>query len=110
MPTQQKRNRNAGKAHEKRIAQMLDGERKGLFGGVDVTGVHIGNLSFDIECKVKSNMPTYLRRHYEQARRHSQPGNVPTLVLHAKHQPYEDDLIVFRLADFIAMIIPELEK
>jgi hypothetical protein len=97
------RNRARGKAHEKKIAELLGGQRLGLMGGQDVEAG-----AFSVECKSLSNMPGYLRNFYAQAERHAH-GRIPIVAIHEKNHAYEKDFVLIRLDVWMARILPLLE-
>lgn len=93
---------NAWKAHERRTARALGGQRAGATGkgGEDVVGVPW----LTIECKERQHLPAWLTGAMRQAVGYAaqKPSDtLPIVVLHEKGKRSDDDLVVMRRQDFI---------
>lgn len=89
------RNRQRGKATEKRIAKDLGGQRLGLFGGVDVV---CQDAPWGIE--IKSRKSCVVTGWMEQAVRNCPNGKTPLLVVHIAGKRYSGDFVVMRMSDW----------
>lgn len=89
-------NRKRGKAVEKAIAKKLNGIRIGLLGHEDI--IHD---RFSIE--VKSRKSFVGCNWYDQALRYSR-GKIPLVVVHVTNKRHDNDFVLIRLKDFLALI------
>ena len=99
--SQQRKNRDRGKRHERAIAKLFDGRRIGILGKHDVED---GEGRFSIECKSKEEFPKWFRRMIAQTLTNCQEGTVPLLVLHKLKTKYKDDWVVIRMEDFLEIL------
>jgi hypothetical protein len=90
---QAERNRKRGKAFEKEVAARLNGNRVGLFGGMDVdAGI------FAIECKTRK---TFVATSWmEQSIRNCKANKLPIVIVHVTGKRHDDDLVIVRMRDF----------
>ncbi|QWV97466.1 hypothetical protein KP005_19360 [Geomonas nitrogeniifigens] len=91
-----KRNRQRGKENEKALAKMMKGDRKGLFGGEDISA---GPWSIEAKSRVKSTVHTFM----EQAKRNCPKGKMPMVIVHLHSSRRENDLVCVRLSDWRAV-------
>ena len=89
------RPRKTWKAAELKVAWLLGGGRF-HFEGEDVNA---GEWS--VEVKQGKQVPKTVLAWFEQAECNTPEGKRPLLVLHPPRFPYEDSLVVLRLADFV---------
>lgn len=89
------------KAHERRIANRLGGERVPVFDNRSSTDVLHDVLS--IECKQRKQLPAWLHGAMHQAIE-AHPRKIPVAVLHELNKKSDDDYVVMRLADFEKLI------
>ncbi len=89
------------KACERRIAEILGGQR------IPVTGRHRGetpdieHAALSIEVKSRKSLPVWLLKALNQAQAASKDGKkMPVVVLHQDHAPYAHSLVVLKLKDF----------
>jgi len=94
------KNRNRGKRHERKIAELLGGKRTGVLGGEDVL-----HPVYAVECKSREKIPKWFAKFWEQTLRNAK-DKIPMLVIHKLNQKHEDDWIVVRLKDFLALTEP----
>lgn len=85
------------KAHERRTAKLLGGQRVGNR-GTNTEDVEHDWLS--IECKHKKALPDWLKEAVAQAKRNSSDGKLPIAVLHELGKRSDGDLVVIRMSDF----------
>ena len=88
-----------GNEHERATAAAFGGERIAGVGRRDVSCER-----WSIECKEKAKLPLWLTGAMEQAERQRRPDTVAVVVLHELHSRYDDDLVVLRRKEFIAMM------
>jgi phage terminase large subunit-like protein len=76
-----KRNRQRGKEVEKRVAKKLNGERKGVLGGVDVE-------TEDYAVEVKSRKRLVIDKWWDQAEKNAKKKRkAPLLICHVFNTP-----------------------
>lgn len=95
---------SAWKRTERRVAAVLGGGAK----RVPVTGRQRGDVPdiahplFCPEVKHRKTIPAWLHDAMAQARAAMRGGQLPIVVLHQHGARHADDLVVIRLADFVA--------
>jgi len=92
-----KRNRQRGKEHQKRIAELFKGLNLGTLGGVDVLAD-----KFAIECK--SRVKSVIESWFAQAEKYTPKDKLPLLVVHIKGKRYENDYAVLRIKDLLSIL------
>lgn len=100
-----KKNRNRGKAHERKVAKLIGGRRTGVLGKEDVT-----HIAFSVECKSREKIPKWFTDFWEQAVANCEEGKKPLLVIHKLNQKYNDDWVVIKMEDFLEVINVVEEK
>lgn len=90
----QRKNRNRGKAHERRIAKLTNGTRRGVLGGEDIMHDH-----FSIECKSRASFVA--TGWMEQCVKNNKRGKIPIVAVHVTGKRVENDLVIIRMGDFI---------
>lgn len=94
----------AWKAYERRIADVLGGERVGPAG---VESADIRHDWLAPECKFRSFLPRWLFDTIAQAVTNAEPGKLPLAILHEKGARWPDDLVIMRLGDFVEWFNPK---
>lgn len=89
--------RRRGNDLERQTAKALGGERTGQYGGTDVE-----TERWAVECKERKTVPAWLTDAVAQAARHAGKGQTPIAVVHRLGARHDDDLVVMRMADFVA--------
>jgi hypothetical protein len=92
------------KACERRIAQLLGGQRVPVSGRTRGDAPDIAHERLSIEVKSRKTLPAWLLDALAQARAATKDGRVPVAVLHQDGQQYGDALVVMRLADFVELL------
>ena len=92
------------KACERRIAQLLGGQRVPVSGRARGDAPDVAHERFSIEVKSRKTLPAWLLGALAQARAATKDGRVPVAVLHRDRQQYRDALVVMRLADFVELL------
>jgi hypothetical protein len=92
------------KACERRIAQLLGGQRVPVSGRSRGDAPDIAHERLSIEVKSRKTLPAWLLDALAQARAATKDGRVPVAVLHQDGQQYRDALVVMRLADFVELL------
>ncbi len=95
------------KACERRIAQLLGGQRVPVSGRTRGDAPDVTHERLSIEVKSRKTLPAWLLDALAQARAATKDGRVPVAVLHQDGQQYWDALVVTRLADFVRMLEKE---
>lgn len=98
------------KAHEKRTAEFIGGERVSAPWRKGPDAVSDWAVA---ECKARKLLPQWLVDAVMQAVRDAQDGQLPMAVLHQKYQRSENDLVVMRRRDFEAWFggqVPEVQE
>ena len=100
-----KSDRERWKRAERRIAEILGGER------VPITGRHSGDVSdvkhdlFSIEVKTKKRHYQGLVQAMEQAVKASKRENtLPLVVVHESGRQHRSDHVIMRMGDFVALL------
>jgi len=88
-----------GSQHERATAAAFGGERIAGVGRRDVSCER-----WSIECKAREHLPKWLTGAMEQAERQRRPDTVALVVLHALGDMHDDDLVVLRRKEFVAMV------
>ena len=85
------------KSLEREMAKRLNGTRTGPTGrdSADVVTEH-----YSIECKLRDELPGWMKRAMAQAHDNAVPGTLPVLLLHESGQRHDGDLVVMRLETF----------
>ncbi len=91
----------AWKRVERAIARRLGGQRVPVSGRAGQPDVDHPYLS--VEVKSRKQLPRWLHAAVRQAVR-SARGRVPVVVLHEWRQPHNDDIVLLRLCDFLALL------
>lgn len=91
------------KEHERRTARRLSGVRTGNT-GKPAADVQAGQ--FAVECKSRKALPTWLIDAMNQAKRNA-GDRTAIVVLHQVGQRSDNDLVIIRLADWLAVIKQE---
>lgn len=96
---QAKKNRARGKAHQKKVAEKVNGLNLGTLGGTDV----LSDL-FLIEAKSREKFVG--TGWYEQAEKHKKqfPSKMPLVVIHINKKSYDSDMVMLKLTDFLGLI------
>lgn len=92
------------KEHERRTARRLSGTRTGNT-GKPTADVQAG--AFAVECKSRKALPTWLTDAMTQAKRNAGEGQTGIVVLHQVGARSDNDLVIIRLADWLAVIKQE---
>lgn len=87
------------KAVERRIAELLGTTREGPTGECDA---ETDRLSLEI--KHRTVVSGYLLDWLKQAEEHCRGERVPVVVIHKKHQPYEDSICMLKLSHLLALL------
>lgn len=90
-------NRQRGKAHQKKVAEMLNGIDIGILGGEDVL-----TDGFSIECK--SVMKFVGEKWYAQCIKNNKRKKIPIVVVHIKNKSYDNDYVLININDFKKII------
>lgn len=90
-------NRQRGKAHQKKVAEMLSGIDIGILGGEDVL-----TDDFSIECK--SVMKFVGEKWYAQCVKNNKRKKIPIVVVHIKNKSYDNDYVLININDFKKII------
>ena len=88
------------KACERRIAELLGGQRIPVTGRQRGDVPDIEHVALSIEVKSRKSLPVWLLSALNQAQAASKNGKVPVVVLHQDRIPYAESLVVLRLDDF----------
>lgn len=92
------------KAHERRTAKRLGGQRLGAT-GASTPDVIAGAGHLLIECKQRAVLPAWLTAAARKIRQHAAaagPLHLGVVVLHQTGQRSDDDLVVVGLKDWLA--------
>jgi hypothetical protein len=98
------------KACERRIAELLGGQRVPVSGRTRGDAPDVAHDRFSIEVKSRKTLPAWLLDALAQARAATKDGRAPVTVLHQDRQQYRDALVVMRLADFVRMLEKEARE
>jgi hypothetical protein len=90
-------NRQRGKAHQKKVAEMLNGIDISILGGEDVL-----TDDFSIECK--SVMKFVGEKWYAQCVKNNKRKKIPIVVVHIKNKSYDNDYVLININDFKKII------
>lgn len=90
-------NRVRGKAHQKKVAEKLQGIDIGILGGEDVL-----TDKFSIECKSVQRFVG--EKWYKQCVKNNKRQKIPIVVVHIKNKSYDNDFVMIRLADFKSIV------
>jgi hypothetical protein len=88
------------KACERRIAELLGGQRIPVTGRQRGDVPDIEHVALSIEVKSRKSLPVWLLSALNQAQAASKNGKVPVVVLHQDRTPYAESLVLLRLEDF----------
>ena len=95
-----KNNRIRGRAFEKHIAKRFKGRAMGLFGGEDVE-----MNCYSVECKTRKKELPEVKDWFIQAMKNCPEGKVPIIVFHQTHSNHDDDIVIFKIQDFIDLYV-----
>ena len=95
------KNRNRGKRHERKIAELLSGKRTGVLGGEDVL-----HPLYAVECKSREKIPKWFMKFWEQTLKNCPEEKIPLLIIHKLNQRHTDDWVIVRLEDFLSLTEP----
>ncbi len=87
------------KVAERRVAEILGGERIAVSGRVRGHAPDIEHPALSLEVKSRKSIPAWLTEALEQATASSRDDKLPVAVLHAAGRQYADALVVLRLED-----------
>jgi hypothetical protein len=89
------------KACERRIAELLGGQRIPVTGRQRGDTPDIEHEALSIEVKSRNSLPAWLLDALNQAQASSKDGKkMPVVVLHQDRTPYTESLVVLKLKDF----------
>jgi hypothetical protein len=89
------------KTCERRIAELLGGQRIPITGRQRGETPDIEHEALSIEVKSRKSLPVWLLKALNQAQAASNDGKkIPVVVLHQDHAPYAHSLVVLKLKDF----------
>ncbi len=88
------------KACERRIAELLGGQRIPVTGRQRGDAPDIEHPTLSIECKSRKKLPAWIENAMRQAETSAKDGRLPVVVLHQDRAPYAESLVVLRLDDF----------
>ena len=89
------------KACERRIAELLGGQRIPITGRQRGETPDIEHATLSIEVKSRKSLPAWLLKALNQAQAASKDGKkMPVVVLHQDHALYAHSLVVLKLKDF----------
>lgn len=89
-----KNNRDRGKRTEKAIAKRLNGTRRGVLGGHDVTA---GPWAVEVKSRVSFVGCGW----FDQAVRNTPEGKTPLVVCHVHGKRHDQDIVMLRLSDWL---------
>ncbi len=92
------------KAAERRVAEILGGERVPVNGRIRGSAPDIEHPVLSLEVKSRRSVPAWLLEALEQATASSRDGRLPVAVLHAAGCQYADALCVIRLEDLASYL------
>src|SRR4051794_26094792 len=90
------------KRTERQIAGRLGGRRVPVTGRGRGDAPDVAHPALAVEVKHRRALPGWLRTALAQAAASARPGQVPIVVLHTAGVRHADDLVLLRLADFVA--------
>ncbi len=85
------------KACERRVAELLGGERVPVSGRGRGHSPDIRHERLSIEVKNRKRLPAWIENAMKQAEACAQEGQLPLVVLHQDGQRYQDALLIMRL-------------
>ena len=88
------------KSCERRIADILGGQRVPVSGRSRGDCPDIRHPSLSIECKSRKKLPVWIEDALQQAEASAEDGQLPVVILHQDGRRYIDSLVVLRLKDF----------
>ena len=89
------------KACERRIAELLGGQRVPVTGRQRGDTPDIEHATLSIEVKSRKSLPAWLLKALNQAQAATKDGKkMPVVVLHQDRTPYSRSLVVLKLKDF----------
>ncbi len=92
----------AWKRSERRVAELLGGRRVPVSGRQRGDAPDIAHPVFAVEVKTRKTLPAWLRTAMAQAVAAQCGEQIPVVVLHQAGDRYADDLVVVRMADWVA--------
>lgn len=92
------------KQAERRIAQILGGQRVPVSGRPRGDAPDIEHPILSIEVKSRKSIPAWIENALEQAEAASRDGKTPAVVLHQDGKKYRDALVVCRLSEFANLV------
>ena len=93
------RNRRRAKEVERRLAKKLGARRVGILGKEDLS-----HPQFSFE--VKERKKVAISKWFEQAEKNAN-NKIPALIIHEYRKNHDQDFVVLRLKDFLALIKAE---
>ena len=88
------------KQAERRIADILGGQRVPVSGRARGDRPDIKHPTLSVEVKSRKALPAWIENAMQQAEAASKNGELPVAVLHQDGKRYTDALVVIRLEDF----------
>lgn len=101
-------NYRRGRRLEQAIAKFLGGRRMGNT-GLATADVEVGEWLV-VEVKQRKRLPAWIKKALAQAIHSAESHQLPVAILHEQYQPYDESLVVMRMADFCAWFGDELAK
>ena len=89
-------NRQRGKAHQKKTAQLLGGVNVGTLGGEDVL-----TDEYSVECK--STKAFVGAKWFKQCDDNNTRKKIPLVIVHVRGTRYTEDLVIIRMKDFLGL-------
>ena len=86
---------------ERKIADLLNGQRVPITGRTRGSAPDIEHDEFSIEVKHRKLFPSWLMDAFDQAIKSRKENQIPIVILHQERQKYEDSLIIIRVGDII---------
>lgn len=87
------------KVAERRVAEILGGERVPINGRIRGSAPDIEHPALSLEVKSRKSVPVWLTQALEQATASSRDGKLPVSVIHVAGKPYADAVCIIRLQD-----------
>jgi hypothetical protein len=90
------------KRTERRVAQAVGGQRVPVTGRARGDAPDVVSDWLAVEVKHRRRLPAWLHEALQQAEASAGDGQLPLVVLHEHGQRHSRDVVVLRLADFVA--------
>lgn len=91
------------KQAERKLAELLGGKRVPITGRQRGSAPDIAHDVFSIEVKHRQTLPSWILDAMNQADASNDGSQISIVLLHEKHQKYEDSLTLIRLSDLLLM-------